>query len=212
MKNALQNSLLSTFLSFGMLSAGEEVAKPNVLFLFTDDQNAELVHALGNPHIHTPNVDRLVREGTAFTNAYIMGASSPGVCLPSRAMLLTGRSLWNIENQGIWSYEISEQFKTLPEVFRAGGHLTFVVGKNDPVVLAFVVVEVARITSFGIRAGRADRLGHPLVFAPDVLVRKFRFQSGIAERPTRCVSIALFVFGAFTRSRPPPVEDRQLGD
>ena len=132
MKRVIQNAILSMFLSFGMLHASEEAITPNVLFIFTDDQNAELVGALGNPHIQTPYIDRLVREGTAFTNAYIMGASSPGVCLPSRAMVLTGRSLWNIENQGIWSYEISEKNKTLPEVFRAGGYLTFVVGKNDP--------------------------------------------------------------------------------
>jgi arylsulfatase A-like enzyme len=106
--------------------------RPNVLFLFTDDQNADLIGALGNPHIQTPHTDRLVREGTTFTNAHIMGGSSPGVCLPSRAMLLTGRILWNVENQGIWGFEISEKNKTLPEVFREGGHLTFVVGKNDP--------------------------------------------------------------------------------
>jgi len=112
--------------------AGKPPAKPNVLFLFTDDQQADMIGALGNPHIQTPHTDRLVREGTAFTNAYIMGGSSPGVCLPSRAMLLTGRTLWNVDNQGIWGFEISEKNQTLPEVFRAGGHLTFVVGKNDP--------------------------------------------------------------------------------
>ena len=70
--------------------------KPNVLFLFTDDQPAGTIHALGASHIRTPHIDRLVDEGTAFTNAYIMGGSSPGVCLPSRAMLLSGRTLWNV--------------------------------------------------------------------------------------------------------------------
>ncbi len=112
--------------------ADEAAAPPNVLFLFTDDQQYDMVGALGNPHIQTPHIDRLVREGTTFTNAYIMGGSSPGVCLPSRAMLLTGGTLWNIENQDIWNYEISEARKTLPEVLRENGHLTFVVGKNDP--------------------------------------------------------------------------------
>lgn len=61
-----------------------------------------------------------------------MGSSSPGVCSPSRACLLTGRTLWNIENQGIWGYEISEPFKTLPEVFRENGYVTFATGKNHP--------------------------------------------------------------------------------
>lgn len=107
-------------------------AKPNVLFLFTDDQPAGTIHALGASHIRTPNMDRLVADGTAFTNAYIMGGSSPGVCLPSRAMLLSGRTLWNVENQGIWGYEISEKNKSLPEVFREAGYATFATGKNDP--------------------------------------------------------------------------------
>ncbi len=106
--------------------------RPNVLFLFTDDQQADTIHALGNSHIRTPNIDRLIAQGTTFTNAYIMGASSPGVCLPSRASLLSGRSLWNIDNQGIWGYEISEKNKTLPEVFRENGYATFATGKNDP--------------------------------------------------------------------------------
>jgi arylsulfatase A-like enzyme len=80
--------------------------RPNVLFLFTDDQQADTIHALGNSQIRTPNVDRLIGEGVTFTNAYIMGGSSPGVRPPSRASLLSGRSLWNIDNQGIWNYEI----------------------------------------------------------------------------------------------------------
>jgi arylsulfatase A-like enzyme len=125
-------ALIPALLLSGLVNADSQSAKPNVLFLFTDDQQHDMIAALGNPHIQTPNLDRLARQGTAFTNAHIMGGSSPGVCLPSRAMLLTGRTLWNVENQGIWSYEISEKFKTLPEVFRENGHLTFVTGKNDP--------------------------------------------------------------------------------
>jgi len=114
------------------LEAAVPESRPNILFLFTDDQQADTIHALGNLHIQTPNIDRLVAQGTAFTNAYTMGGSSPGVCLPSRASLLTGRTLWNIENQGIWGYEISEKNMTLPEVFRENGYVTFATGKNDP--------------------------------------------------------------------------------
>lgn len=107
-------------------------SKPNILFLFTDDQPAGTIQTLGASHIRTPNMDRLVARGTTFTNAYIMGGSSPGVCLPSRAMLLSGRTLWNVENQGMWGYEISTENKTLPEVFRDAGYATFATGKNDP--------------------------------------------------------------------------------
>lgn len=118
-------------LSAGLLSAAPE-ERPNVLFILSDDQQHDTIHALGNPDIQTPHLDSLVQSGVAFTNAYIMGGSSPGVCSPSRACLLTGRTLWDIENQDIWGYEISEKFKTLPEVFRENGYITFATGKNHP--------------------------------------------------------------------------------
>ena len=106
--------------------------QPNVLFLFTDDQRFDTIHALGNEDIKTPNMDRLAHSGVAFTNAYIMGGSSPAVCSPSRASLFSGRTLWNLENQGIWWYEISAKYKTLPQVFRENGYVTFGTGKNEP--------------------------------------------------------------------------------
>jgi len=106
--------------------------RPNVLFLFTDDQRDDTINALGNKFIQTPNIDRLVRSGVAFTNAYIMGGSSPAVCSPSRASLFSGRTLWNLENQGMWGFEISDKYKTLPQVFRESGYTTFATGKNEP--------------------------------------------------------------------------------
>ncbi|MGC9359700.1 MAG: sulfatase-like hydrolase/transferase [Anaerolineae bacterium] len=74
--------------------------RPNILILFTDDQRAGTIGALGNPAIRTPHMDGLVRRGTAFTQAYIMGGSCPAVCMPSRAMLMTGRTLFGLEAQG----------------------------------------------------------------------------------------------------------------
>ncbi len=60
--------------------------KPNLLILFTDMQRADTIHALGNPVIRTPNLDRLVAEGTAFTNAF---SPSP-VCVPARCCMHYG--------------------------------------------------------------------------------------------------------------------------
>ena len=110
----------------------EEPENPNVLFILTDDQNINTINALGNSAIHTPNIDQLIRSGTSFTNAYIMGGSSPAVCSPSRASLFSGLTLWNLENQGVWGYEISEKYKTLPQIFRENGYTTFATGKNEP--------------------------------------------------------------------------------
>jgi arylsulfatase A-like enzyme len=77
-------------------------------------------------------MDSIVEDGVAFTNAYIMGGSSPAVCSPSRAGLFSGRTLWNLENQGRFGYEISDKFTTLPQVFRNNGYTTFATGKNEP--------------------------------------------------------------------------------
>jgi arylsulfatase A-like enzyme len=71
-----------------------EAAKPNILFLLTDDQSFETVRAFGHTDIDTPNLDRLVARGTTFTHAYNSGSWNPAVCVASRAMLITGRSLW----------------------------------------------------------------------------------------------------------------------
>src|SRR6478609_172993 len=66
--------------------------KPNVIFLFADDQRADTIAALGNPHIKTPNLDQLVNRGFVFRNAYCLGANIGAVCTPSRNMLMSGRA------------------------------------------------------------------------------------------------------------------------
>lgn len=59
----------------------------NYVWFCTDQQRFDTINALGNKAIKTPNIDRLVREGTTFTRAY---AQSP-ICTPSRSAFLTGR-------------------------------------------------------------------------------------------------------------------------
>ncbi|MFP4356719.1 MAG: sulfatase-like hydrolase/transferase, partial [Phycisphaerae bacterium] len=99
---------------------------PNIVFFFTDDQRWDTIAALGNPQIHTPNLDALVAEGTSFTRAHIMGGSSAAVCMPSRAMLHTGRTLWHIEDRG---QQIHSAHALLGEHLRSLGYQTFGTGK-----------------------------------------------------------------------------------
>jgi arylsulfatase A-like enzyme len=94
----------------------------NVLFLFSDDQRADTLAALGNKHIQTPNLDRLTQQGTVFTRAYCMGAQQGAVCVPSRAMLMTGRTLFRVNTK------IEDQ-PTWPEAFAKAGYVTFMTGK-----------------------------------------------------------------------------------
>ncbi|MBN1996852.1 sulfatase-like hydrolase/transferase [candidate division KSB1 bacterium] len=100
--------------------------KPNVLFLFADDQRYDTVHALGNRDIITPTLDKLVNSGVSFSNAYIMGGNNGAVCMPSRAMLLTGRTLARLVEDG---RVIPEDHVMMPEVFRQNGYTTFGTGK-----------------------------------------------------------------------------------
>ncbi len=100
--------------------------RPNVLILFTDDQRFNTVHSLGNEEIRTPNMDRLVREGTAFTHAQTMGGMHGALCAPSRAMLMTGRSLFNLQESGD---VIPESHVMMPTQFASAGYKTFGTGK-----------------------------------------------------------------------------------
>ncbi len=61
--------------------------RPNILWICTEHQRFDTIRALGNEHIRTPNLDRLVAQGVAFTHAF----SRNTVCTPSRSSFLTGR-------------------------------------------------------------------------------------------------------------------------
>ena len=106
----------------GRPTCADGPARPNVLILLSDDQRADTIAALGNPRIRTPNLDRLVRSGTVFTRAYCMGSMQGAVCVPSRAMLLTGRTFFRVR-------EDLHGETTWPEVFAASGYATFATGK-----------------------------------------------------------------------------------
>jgi len=114
-------AFLSTVIA---LSAGD---RPNVLFIFADDQRADTIAALGNPVIKTPNLDRLVARGVAFERAYMQGGNNGATCVPSRAMLLSARPLPRID-------EKLTRDETWPHAFGAAGYATFMAGKwhNTP--------------------------------------------------------------------------------
>lgn len=99
--------------------------KPNVLFVLADDQRFDTIALRGNAEIKTPNLDKLVRRGFSFNNAYCQGSTVPAVCTPSRTMILTGRSLFRIPNPQAKAFD----GPTLPTTFGAAGYATLHVGK-----------------------------------------------------------------------------------
>ena len=109
--------------------------RPNVLVIHTDDHRYTGVHALGGQAVRTPHLDRLASEGIAFTNAYLQGSFSGATCIPSRAMLLTGRNLFQLDGQG---RNIPADHTTMGEAFMDAGYYAYHVGKwhQDAKVLA----------------------------------------------------------------------------
>ena len=82
--------------SFALACSAESVERPNIVFLFADDQRADTIGAHGNPHIQTPNLDNLAAAGFSFRRNYCAGSFSGAVCVASRAMLMTGRHWMNL--------------------------------------------------------------------------------------------------------------------
>ncbi len=100
--------------------------KPNVIVIYTDDHRYTGVNAFGASQVQTPNLNALVSDGVSFSNAYLMGAFTGATCIPSRAMLLTGRNLFELEGRG---KVISEAHQTMGETFQQNGYYTHIVGK-----------------------------------------------------------------------------------
>lgn len=112
--------MLAVLALAGCRSQADE--RPNFLFLFADDQRADTIAAWGNRHIRTPHLDRLVEQGFSFRANYNLGSNGGAVCIPSRAMVNTGRAYFRVPNN-------LEGVKLLPELLRERGYVTFATGK-----------------------------------------------------------------------------------
>ena len=107
-----------------LLGTASVCAAPNILFIVSDDQRADTIHALGNAVIETPNLDRLVARGTSFTRAY---AGYP-ICHVSRAQILTGTHA----KKALLSYPggaIDPKLATLAGTLQKSGYHTCYTGK-----------------------------------------------------------------------------------
>ncbi len=133
----------------------EKLEHPNVLFLFADDQRADTIGALGNPVIATPNLDRLARSGVSFTRAYMQGGFQGATCVPSRAMLLSGRSLFHVDEKLL-------RDETWPAAFGRAGYTTFMSGKwhNGAVSLPRAFQSARSVFAGGMTDPLKARLSH----------------------------------------------------
>lgn len=118
-----------TITLFSCSKAVEIDKKPNLVFVFADDLTYTAINALGNKEVKTPNLDRLVTNGTTFTHTYNMGAWNGAVCAASRAMIISGRSVWDVDTYR-QSWKENKNFdKTWGKLMEGAGYETYMTGK-----------------------------------------------------------------------------------
>lgn len=121
---------LHCFLLFSLLALASSLAadkRPNLLFILVDDQSP-LDLKMYNPKstLETPNLDKLAAQGMVFDGAYHMGSFSGAVCMPSRHMIMSGRTVWHLP-PAPWGAKTSPpalEQQTIPAVFNRAGYAT----------------------------------------------------------------------------------------
>jgi arylsulfatase A-like enzyme len=103
--------------------------QPNILFLFADDLSYETVGFAGVEPVSTPNLDQLARRGLVFTHAYNMGGWNGAICVASRSMLMTGRTLWRAHALDGSLGKERDEGRVWPEAMRRAGYRTYFSGK-----------------------------------------------------------------------------------
>ena len=110
--------------------ADAEPHRPNIIFIFVDDQGYYDLGCYGATEVKTPRIDALAKEGTRFTDYY---AAAP-ICSPSRAGLLTGCYPRRVGNQ-IWVHRpdshsgLNPDELTIAELLKSTGYRTACIGK-----------------------------------------------------------------------------------
>ena len=98
--------------------------KPNIIYIMSDDHDADAISAYNKKFITTPNIDRLAKEGSLFSRNFV----SNSICGPVRATLLTGQhSHKNGMKNNRTRFDSSKL--TMPKIFQQNGYQTAIVGK-----------------------------------------------------------------------------------
>ncbi|MEO8494519.1 MAG: sulfatase-like hydrolase/transferase [Planctomycetota bacterium] len=147
--------------------AAEQTSRPNILFIFADDQTYESIHALGNDEIETPNLDRLVRSGTTLTHAYNQGGFHGAVCVASRTMLVSGRYLWHAQQLEQTIKQPEEMEKLWPRLMKKQGYDTYFTGKWHIKAEANKLFDISQHVRGGMPQQTPDGYNRPIEGEPD---------------------------------------------
>lgn len=120
----LASVVLLGVLSTSLWAAEQGPGRPNLLFIWTDEQRADTMAAYGNTKIHAPNLDKLASESIVFKNAYV----TQPVCTPSRSSVMTG--LWPHTNGCTTNnVPLAKEVHCLPELITDRQYRTAYMGK-----------------------------------------------------------------------------------
>jgi arylsulfatase A-like enzyme len=169
-------------------SSGRGGTKPNLLFIMTDQQRFDALSYAGNDVLHTPNMDRLARDGVWFENAHTQCA----VCVPARAAMLTGHTVANtkvISNKLAYVSEDTDvmPMKTYDEILSDHGYACEYYGKwHAPVFRARIYknpVTAAGIHKTELGLGKkATYLNYLDARYPDRALKPGEFKDTLTER------------------------------
>jgi arylsulfatase A-like enzyme len=118
--------MIGLFVCCSQLQAQRPPSRPNILFAIADDWGFGHAGAYGATWVKMPVFDRVARAGILFTRAYTPNAK----CAPSRAILLTGRNSWQLEEAANHIPYFPAKFKTWAEALRDNGYFTGLTAKG----------------------------------------------------------------------------------
>ncbi|MFN2458451.1 MAG: sulfatase [Chitinophagaceae bacterium] len=114
--------LLVVFIFTSLCSFAQQ--RPNIIYIMSDDHDADAISAYSKKLIQTPNIDRIAKEGMLFTRAFVGNS----ICAPARATLLTGQhSHKNGQKNNRVRFDSSKI--TMPKLLQQAGYQTAVIGK-----------------------------------------------------------------------------------
>lgn len=98
--------------------------QPNIIMILCDELRADALGCFGNPIVKTPNIDRLAREGTRFSQCFV----TQPTCTPSRASILTGCYPSALRSRMVGCHTPDDE-RFLPRALSANGYRTASIGK-----------------------------------------------------------------------------------
>ena len=139
----------------------EKPVQYNILFAISDDQSYPHASAYGESLFVTPAFDRVAAKGVLFNNAFVAAPQ----CSPSRAAILTGRHIWQLEEAGTHGSYFPRRFPVFTDALISAGYFTGYTGKawgpgnwvdagweNNPVGTAYNSIKYAEVPATGISA------------------------------------------------------------